>query len=132
MAAYTKRHRLDYGGKYARRAGSYLGEGLGSLIPVEGAGAVGGWLGGKLGDLFHMITGVGDYKTLGPGLPQIRKNYVMGLGVNSADFTNGPYFGSLGQDTFVTRNEYVGDIYSSEAFASTTFVLQPGDRKSYP
>jgi len=106
------------------KAGSWIGNALGSAYAGEG----GGKIGAKLGSYLHYIGkifGSGDYVT---SADDIKRNTVM----NSAQV---PSFGHGKNIVKITHREVLGDVYSSAtpgAFDITDYPINPGLASSFP
>lgn len=124
----SKRKWYDFEGRLSRRAGGYLGRGLGSLIPVTGASEVGEFLGNAVGGFFHKVTGIGDYSESAL-IGRIKRNTLLGIDPHGGI---GAQFGDGYNDIVITRREYVDDVLSSVDFQNTTYKLQPSDPTTYP
>lgn len=96
------------GGLAGEFIGGPVGAGLGSL------------LGGKLGHLVEQITGFGDYR--------INSNSIMKGGMSPAQVVNSHNRGGY----IVRHREFIGDILSTQAFAITTYALNPGIANAFP
>lgn len=100
----------------AGMAGTALGN---YFVPGIG-GTIGGGLARGAHNLFHQITGLGDYK--------INKNTLMGTD-SVPEVVNGP------RSTRVKHREYITDITSSSSantFKITTFPINPGLNQTFP
>lgn len=71
----------------------------------------------RAADWFEKITGFGDYT--------VSRNTLL---------TDNPpaMFQQSGQGIRVTHREYLGDLYGSTGFDIDSFVINPGDRRSFP
>jgi hypothetical protein len=78
---------------------------------------VGSWIGGKAGDLFQRITGLGTY--------QVHKNDLM-------TNTGPPVFDSGRSYSEFVHREFVADITSSVDFESKSYNINPGNSLLFP
>lgn len=93
-----------------------MGKGAGGyLAPGWGAGA-GEYIGDRAADLFEKITGYGDYT--------IHKNSLVGS--NSPGIFAGP------RSVVVRHREYLGDENGSTSFSTDSYLLNPGNSKTFP
>nr|AOV86254.1 putative capsid [uncultured virus] len=109
--------KMDYPG-----AGQWIGEKLGSLVPIPGASSIGGWLGDVLHKGVKMITGFGTYhvaeNTLveGASPPEVYNKYE-------------------GKGTVIRHRDFIGDIVTASVAGETkidTFIVQPGLSSTFP
>lgn len=102
--------------------GRFLASSLAGLIPGGSpfsgiAGALGGWVGDKVGT----ALGLGEYK--------VQQNSIIGEGVTP------PYMHNDDDMIIVRHREYLGDVYSSAtpgAFSVTNYPINPGLAVSFP
>lgn len=120
-------------GYWGTKYGKEMGETMGNLAPVPGAGRVGRWIGGKIGGLAHHIGtlfGSGAYKTSAP--PAKNSLFKGSANYGPAGFSSGASdTGSIR----VRRREYIMDIISSptaSTFVGQEFYLNPGMATTFP
>lgn len=118
------RGRGDYkslAGSALSKGGSYLGGKIGGML---GSSSIGSSIGGGLGKLLGGFLGFGDYK--------FRRNTLLGIGGKAT--MGGPPRVSNTPDggVMINHREYIGDIFASTEFASTTYSTQPGDKVTFP
>jgi len=113
-ATDVQRPWYNRGGSAARGVGGYIGNAFG--------GGLGKAVGTKLGDWFHSLTGIGDYKY------QLKRNTVLGMGTAPPMMNN-----SKSKSSIIRHREYIRDIYSSVGFVNQyTAPLNPGLVGSFP
>lgn len=103
---FNSNAKITPAGKFLRSFGGRAGQFLG----------VGKQAGSYLGGVVSKIFGQGDYK--------IQKN----------SFNNGgpPAFAALNSGTRLAHREYVQEVFSSQAFANTTFDINPNNSTLFP
>lgn len=107
-----------------RAAGTTIGSTLASFIPIPGAGAIGGLLGGWAGDKLGSILGLGEYHTAG-----IQQNSLINEGQTP------PHMHTTKESTVFTKRESLGQVLASStagAFQAQNISLQPGLQASFP
>lgn len=128
----------QYGGQSWGRA---AGEALGNFSSLPFAKSALGWVGDKAHGIFKKIFGWGDYATRSAMLhqhmqaanhhPTALKQLVHTVG--SQILTgNPPQFSSDSDGTVICHREYIGPVYGSTAFTSTSYPINPGLIQSYP
>jgi hypothetical protein len=107
-------------GARARNTGRRLGEALGYGLLGPAGSSIGGLLGRAAGNLFHKVTGMGDYK--------VENNTLMGAADSLPAF-------SSGRDTVVVHREYLGDVLTSPTvgqFYIQTYPIQAALVTTFP
>lgn len=131
-------------GAYWGDVGSKVGGFLGSMVPGGFGGAVGSWLGQKLGDAGNETmkswTGRGAYKRM-----RGRGAYTGGSAAESGIVSNnimdvpgaGPSiaaFGASGGTVRITHREFISNIYAppDANFLNTQYPINPGLFQTFP
>jgi len=108
-------------GARARNTGRRLGEALGYGLLGPAGSAVGGLLGRAAGNLFHRVTGRGDYK--------VEQNTLMSASDSLPSFVSGR------TDIIVCHREYLMDVITSPTaglFNIQTFPIQAALAATFP
>jgi len=98
-----------------------IGQTVGDLLPIPGAGRALG----NAGSWLARLVGLGKYDEVNINTNKLTSNKLMGL--------KAPTFGSVGKESDIsfTHSEYIQDVVSSEAFALETFAINGGNDKMF-